>query len=576
MRDKLIKKKETLERFIPGLPETKPSKIKEKLSEEEVWKKKVLPFLEATYGSSMVDHRFQRIPVRFGRETRFADSIIYRVRLGKREPYIIVETKAEGEALDIGQAESYAVALKAPFFLVTDGKYWVWYKTGERQGESKKLKPNEMPIPFPVTKAKIYPFESLSEFKRILQQCHDIIWRAEGYDPAQSFDEMSKILFIKMFDERTVEEGRQKEHRFKIYPNEPEEEVVARVKSLFESAKETFPEIFKEAEREYPQLVTLNLKDHTIYEVVKKLGNYSLTKTEVDIKGSTYEFFLKGSFRGVMGQYFTPREVVEFMVHMVEPKRTHLVCDPACGSGGFLVETMKIVWQQIDYLYERGILNNRTKEKTNFATRNLFGMDLNARMSWVAKMNMVMHGNGHGNVHHHDALVDSERVREWGFESESFDIILTNPPFGSKVTNQDILVSYELGRGRRVQLTEVLFLERCIRLLKQGGILGIVVPDGILTNTKLRYVREFIKDNTVIKAIISLPIETFQPYGSGMKTSLLFLQKRDFEGKLRQGDVFMAIARNIGYDAVGKPTGKNDLPKILKLYQKRRDPNERE
>jgi type I restriction enzyme M protein len=130
-------------------------------------------------------------------------------------------------------------------------------------------------------------------------------------------------------------------------------------------------------------------------------------------------------------------------------------------------------------------------------------------------------------------------------------------------------VNYELGMGRKVQLTEVLFLERCIRLLKEGGTLGIVVPDGILTNRKLRYVRDYIRENTIIKAIISLPVETFQPYGSGMKTSLLFLQKKDFERKLAQGDVFMAIAKNIGYDAVGRQTGKNDLLEILKLYQEK-------
>jgi type I restriction enzyme M protein len=417
------------------------------------------------------------------------------------------------------------------------------------------------------------PFESLYEFRRVLNQCHDIIWRSEGYDPTECFDEMSKILFIKMFDERLVKEKKQKEHHFAIYADEPQEETVERIKWLFEKAKEAFPEIFKEAEREYPTLVSLNLKDRTIYEVVEKLQRHSLLKTEVDIKGSTYEFFLKGSFRGVMGQYFTPREIVEFMVNMIDCmrglKRTYIILDPACGSGGFLVETMKNVWKQIDDLYKKGILDNPTKEKQNFATQNLYGIDINARMSWVAKMNMVMHGNGHGNIHHYDALVDTERVREWGFKPESFDVILTNPPFGSKVTNQEILVNYELGMGRKSQLTEILFIERCLKLLKPKGVLGIVLPDGVLSNVSLQYARDFIDEQAIWIAVISLPEETFVPYGSGVKASLVFLQKKDIEEKLKQGRLFLANAENIGYDATGRPTGKNDLPFIFEIYRKR-------
>jgi type I restriction enzyme M protein len=564
---KKSRKKATLERFMPSLPETKPRKADEgPLSGEQVWKRIVLPFLEATYGASMVDHKFQRIPVRFGKQTKWADSIIYRAKINGKEPYILVETKAENEPLDKDQAESYAVVLKTPFFLVTNGKNWIWYETGERQGESVRLD-GKIPKPFPSSKAEIEPFKSLNEFRRILQFCHDIIWRSEGYDPAQSFDEMSKILFIKMFDERTIQENKQKEYRFNVYPAESEEDVVARVKSLFESAKESFPDIFKETEREYPQIVTLNLKDHTLYEVIEKLGDYSLLRTEVDIKGSTYEFFLKNSFRGVMGQYFTPRPIVEFMVKMVKPEITHLVCDPACGSGGFVVETMKSMWRQIDDLYRRGLLDDKAKNQVD-ATHNLYGIDLNARMSWVAKMNMVMHGNGHGNIHHHDALADSEKLREWGFEKGRFDVVLTNPPFGSRVTSQDILMNYELGKDRIVQLTEVLFLERCVKLLKSKGILGIVVPDSILSNASLQYVRDFLDEQTIWKTIVSLPQEAFMPYGSGVKASLIFLQRKDKEGDLRQGHVFMANAEHIGYDATGRPTERNNLESIMGIYEK--------
>lgn len=423
-----------------------------------------------------------------------------------------------------------------------------------------------MPKPFPIRKARMEPFRSLYEFRRVLRQCHHIIWRSEGYDPTECFDEMSKILFIKMFDERLVKEEKQKKHKFAIYTNEPKEETVKRVQLLFEKAKKAFPEIFKEAEREYRKLVSVNLKDKTLYEIVEVLQGHSLLKTEVDVKGATYEFFLKGSFRGVMGQYFTPREIVEFMVHFVKPKRTYLVLDPACGSGGFLVEVMKTVWKQIDNLYKNGRLDNPSKEKKNFATQNLHGMDINARMSWVARMNMVMHGNGHGNIRHCNALVDAERARKWGFEPETFEIVLTNPPFGSRVTDQETLKNYELAVGRKSQLTEVLFLERCLLLLAPEGKMGIVLPDSILTNLSLKYVRDFIRKKAIIEAVVSLPIETFNPYGSGIKASLLFLKKKDVEGKMKQGDLFMANAHSIGYDATGRAVKKKDLPIILKKW----------
>jgi len=192
-------------------------------------------------------------------------------------------------------------------------------------------------------------------------------------------------------------------------------------------------------------------------------------------------------------------------------------------------------------------------------------------MTWVAKMNMVMHGDGHGGIFTHDGLRDSERIEpilDIVKKSGGFDIVLTNPPFGSKIKNQDTLTRYELGKGRKSQLTEVLFIERCLKLLKPEGILGIIVPDGVLSNIQLGYVRKFIKENTIIRAIVSIPREVFMPYGSGVKASLLFLEKKDIEGKLKQGNVFMAIAENVGYDATGRSTKENDLPMILEVYKK--------
>jgi len=549
---------------------------KKKMPEEVVLEDIVIPFLREDLGYKLIDPRLQKVPVRFGRETKYADTVVYIIKNARKIPHIVVESKAPGEALDWEQAESYAQRLGAPYFLVTDGKIWHWYQTGERQGESKKIEKAPKP-PVRMGKEVLVAFEDLNELQRVVGKCHDLIRNEEGFDPTIAFDEISKLLFAKMQDEREVEQGfkddakrsPKSDYEFKIGKDELSEEVGSNVKDLFERAKNKYPEIFEGTTED---IKYIKLRFPTIYHIVEELQSYTLQETTIDIKGATYELFIKGTFTGKgLGQFFTPREIVEFMVDMVEPKRRHLILDPACGSGGFLITCMNRVFDEIDELYRQRGLDNPKQEKWKFATQHLWGTDLNERMTWVAKMNMVMHGDGHGGIFTHDGLKDSERIEPLlniVKKKDGFDIILTNPPFGSEIKNQDILTIYELGKGRKSQLTEVLFIERCLKLLKSEGILGIVVPDGVLSNITLKYVRDFIKEKSVILAIVSLPVETFQPYGSGMKTSLLFLKKKDELGKVKQGDVFMAFAKNIGYDATGRATGKNDLPPIRDEYKK--------
>lgn len=545
-------------------------------NEKYVLEEIVVPFLRDELGYILIDPRFQKIPIRFGRETKYADTVVYVVKNSKKVPHILVETKSPGEPLDWLQAESYAQRLGAFYFLVTDGKVWHWYQTGERQGESRRLE--KAPRPPSDVIEHLVIFEDLNELSRIMGQCHDIIRNEEGLDPTLSFDEISKLLFTKMQDEREVEQGfkdnekreLKEDYEFKIKKDELPEDVGKRIKNIFERAKNKFPEIFASTSED---IRYIKLRFPTIYQIVKVLQGYNLLDTAIDIKGATYEMVVKGTFTGKgLGQFFTPREVVEFMVDMVEPKRNHHILDPACGSGGFLTITMQRVWSDIDEVYRQRGLDNPKQEKYKFATEHLYGIDINERMSWVAKMNMVMHGDGHGGIFQHDGLKDSERIepilniiKKYG----GFDIILTNPPFGSGIKNQDILSTYQLGRGRKIQLTEVLFLERCLNLLKPSGVLAIVIPDGVLNNPKFGYVRKFIRENSVIQAIISLPRETFIPYGSGTKTSLLFLTKKDIREKIRQGKVFIAVAKGIGYDATGRATVENELPDILETYKKK-------
>jgi type I restriction enzyme M protein len=183
-------------------------------------------------------------------------------------------------------------------------------------------------------------------------------------------------------------------------------------------------------------------------------------------------------------------------------------------------------------------------------------------------MDMVIHDDGHSNIESHDALdaYNHFDLRK-DIKPEKYSLVLTNPPFGAVVKDERILNDFELGRGKDRQRTEVLFIERCLALLKPGGRLGIVLPDGILTNTSLQYVRDFILKKAKILAIVSLPQTAFIPAGSGVKASLLFLRKKDNEKENREYHIFMAIVEHIGYDATGRPD-ENDFPQILADYRK--------
>jgi len=550
--------------------------IRQKKPEEIVLEDIVIPFLREDLGYTLIDPRHQRVPIRFGRETKFADTVVYIIKNAKKIPHILVETKAPNEPLDWMQAESYAQRLKAPYFLMTDSITWHWYQTGERQGESRKIE--KAPKPPEYLKEKVLiAFEDLYELQKVVSKCHDIIRNEEGFDPTIAFDEISKLLFTKMQDENEVNQGfkdnKQRSpkdnYEFKIGKDELSEEVGSRIKEINRRARNKYPEIFEGTTED---IKNIKLRFPTIFHIIRELQSYTLQQTSIDIKGATYELFIKGTFTGKgLGQFFTPREIVEFMVDMVEPKRRHFILDPACGSGGFLITCMSRVFEEIDDLYRQRGLDNPKQEKRKFATKHLFGTDLNERMTWVTKMNMVMHGDGHGGIITHDGLKDSERITpvlNIIKKNDGFDMILTNPPFGSKIKSQDILSSYALGADRKSQLTEVLFIERCLQLLKPEGILGIVIPEGIITNDQLGYVRSYIRNNTIIKAIVSIPREAFLPYGSGIKASLLFLQKKDIQNKLKQGKVFMAIAKNVGYDATGRKISGNNLHQILESYRK--------
>lgn len=279
-------------------------------------------------------------------------------------------------------------------------------------------------------------------------------------------------------------------------------------------------------------------------------------------------------FKGKSGQYFTPREIVSFAVKMMEIKNDDIVLDPACGSGGFLLHALDEVRQQAEEYYEDDEAE-KFRYWHDFAQNNLFGIEINDSIARVAKMNMIIHDDGHTNVIGFDALDDVSKMtaRNRGFMKDRFDVIVTNPPFGANVKRSEhlYLEKFVLGQNgkktRNNQKTEILFIERCIEFLKPGtGQMAIVLPDGILTNSSLQYVRDFLMERTQILAVVSMPIFAFAHYGAAVKSSLVFVRKKEVGEKLKKYKIFMAIANHIGYDATGKLDPKNDLPIILEKY----------
>ena len=305
----------------------------------------------------------------------------------------------------------------------------------------------------------------------------------------------------------------------------------------------------------------IRLTPEKIRTVVSYLESVNLGDTDLDSKGRAFETFMGSFFRGNFGQYFTPREIVKFIVDVLPIKNDSKVLDTSCGSGGFLLYALNKVRNQATEFYPNHNNDVRQHERWfkhwhDFAEKNLYGIEISEQISRAAKMNMIIHDDGHTNVITSDGLVSDETIlaktNNSGFKYGTFDFIITNPPFGSTIrqSEQAYLKTYQLGKKeedwlavkavpentRDGQSTEVLFIEQDYKYLKEGGYLAIVLPDGILTNSSLQYVRTQIEDWFRIVAVVSMPQTAFTANGAGVKSSVLFLKKWSKEQTARLVD----------------------------------------
>ena len=544
------------------------------------------PVRATTYVKLVIEYKYppERIDIELTpprRAPKFPADIVVFKDEEHEKAFIVVECKADSSEGSIREAKKEGLGnanlFNAPYLLLACGEEESAYDVRKHPSNWEvldKYRISQIPIRYGQPPKYRYKKEasgfgeddlrevSLNELRAKFRKCHDTIWEGGKRDPAEAFSEMCKLIFAKVYDERFTKVG--EFYKFQVGSGESAKTVAERIRSRYEEVQKKEPNVFSEE---------LKVSDGIIFEVVKILQDISLIRTDLDAKGRAYEEFLGKVFRGEMGQYFTPREIVDFMVKFIDPDYTDLVIDPACGSSGFLLYSIKHIMEKAAKEYnEEG-----SKEIIwEFSHRNIFGIEINQRIARVAMMDMIIHEDGHTNIECNDALLPySAFDPRRDIKAGKYDILLTNPPFGAKETREKILKQFVLGSKitmRKSQMKEVLFIERCLELLKPGGRMGIILPDGILKNSSLSYVQKFIKEKAKVIAVISLPEYAFVPFGSRAKTSILFLEKKG-ENNEEEYFVFYAKARYIGYDATGRPD-KNDLPKILEEWMRfKQDPN---
>jgi|SRR5690554_770161 len=479
-----------------------------------------------------------------------------------KSPYLVVETKKDGITDEefsqaIEQAFGNANSKRAQFAIVVAGNTRTAFNVaGFKSSEREKNVIADIPIKY--GKAPKYKFtkgDSSNDLKIVyredlisaLKKSHNTVWQGGKLAPTTAFDEVSKLLFCKLKDEKGTKLN--EKYKFQIGSHESNEEVFNRIQSIYTQARADDPQVFKDQ---------INLAPDIVYNVVEHLQQLSLGKTDLDTKGVAFEIFMKDFFIGKMGQFFTPRPVVQFCVKMLQPKRENKVIDPTCGSGGFLLYAMDEVRQYAEQNYDTF---EAFTHWHSFAEKNLFGIEINDQIARVCKMNMIIHDDGHTNVIGHDALATFEEFQELNphFQEGTFDIVLSNPPFGATIKKKEskYLKNFELGmngtKERATQKSEILFIERCIELAKpKTGKIAIVVPEGVMTNTSLQYVRDYILKNCELEASISLPESAFSHFGAGIKSSILFLRKKGEKEKLSDYSIFMGVAKQVGIDSTGR------------------------
>lgn len=563
------------------------------ISEADVEFKIIIPILKEMGFSE--DNIYMRHPVKFkqGKQVfnKEADIVI---KQGKNN-YIVVESKSIDERINdgnISQLDSYAFGLECKYGILCNGRIIIIRKYLEGNKKENIYRSNILDINVDdismILKDQDLMLKEDSEediltniadkqafdFATTLKQIHQDIRNTDKLDPIGAFDGWSKLLFMKIYEEKwTLKNGGLVRFSYEKFLNaKKEKKAQSFIDDTFDETKKAFPRIFKDMNEK------IGLSIEVIEKILEKLDGQKILDIPYDIKGKAFEIFLSSTFRGKgLGQYFTPREVVNSMVKLVGIKYDDVILDPACGTGGFLIGAYNEVTSKINSFpntFFQDMNTNRESFIAKIKENNFYGIDAEPKAAKTAKMNMIMWGDGENVFRGNGLDVKDINGDKYPFKNGEIDIILANPPFGSKEDKEEILKNYYLYKeDKSITKTECLFIERAIKLLRNNGKLAIVLPDAILGSDSMKGVRDFIKQNTIIKAVISLPKHTFSPSGvQTINSSVLYVEKKDKNNIKEDYEIFMGIVKNIGYDATGKKTvkknEKNDFEIIVENYRK--------
>ena len=577
-------------------------------SEEDVKTKIILPLLKQIGIINGDNDYSQEVPVQITsgrkRETKFADIVVYK----EKKTYIVVEAKDKDVKIDddeISQLDSYAIWLKVPYGIICNGREFVMraYLFGNERVFLIKKALNRLDLDlindaFSNETDKVgraVPQRLIADqsdsFSSLLKDIHQRIRDIDHLDPTNAFDGWSKLLFMKIYEEKwAIEHNNQSRFGYKRFKKERDEENASKyIKDRFKDTCNHFPKIFGDNSNE-----EIGLSLDAIEEILQLLDGYNIHEIPMDVKGKAYEIFLSSTFRGKgLGQFFTPRQVVNFMVDLVNVNLSTVLLDPACGTGGFLIKGYQkikdIVLQTPDDFFVDNMKTTKQKYLEKVKDSHIFGVDAEPRATKTAKMNMIMWGDGE-NVVRGNGLDDSDHNgNAFPFNNCEVSLILANPPFGNEETKDNVRNKYSLYNEHSIKKTECLFIEKALKTLKPEGELAIVIPDGVLVCSTTKWVRKLIFKYATIKAVISLPKHTFTPSGvQTISTSVLYVKKcckaylDEIENVFVEEDVniirhrygydnynvFMGVAKEIGYEPNGRVTrtGVNDLDSILTEY----------
>lgn len=573
--------------------------------------------LELGYSREQIAIEF---PIKVGSSRRRIDIAVFKEgeEHEQHNVWIVIECKRDSvqpsaKKEGIEQMDSYIAACrKAEWGMWTNGRFKSVVRYVQTDEGEERQEPNDIPpasgdlevIDRPSRGQLLTATDDNLLFS--FRICHDTIYTTSGLQKQPAFFELLKVIFCKIHDERNLGSPLEFYATAKEKGSEDGRLTVKnRMERIFTGVKKRYSAIFRASD-------VIELPPRTLAPIVGELQRYSFLSTDIDVKGRAYEELVGSNLRGDRGEFFTPRNVQQMAIQMLDLKVGEKILDPSCGTGGFLVIAMNRVIETLEASlgddlgegFEAALLD-RIKE---VASESFFGIDINPDLVKATKMNMVMNNDGSGNILRQNSLLHPH-AWEGGFRKDLagalgidekelrgpntlgyFDVIATNPPFGAKlpVRDPETLTQYELAHvwrktdGGLMEATaelqksvspEILFIERCWQLLKPGGRMAIVLPDAILGAPGLLYVRHWILMRCRLVASVDLHPDTFQPH-TGIQTSVLIVEKKTPEemqsealGMLRDYDVFMAEVRAIGHDKRGNLVYRRDDDGEILLFQ---------